>query len=351
MGRRRECPGLFWAVPDWGGVGAFLTLEGDLPGEFDLELDRVVGGPAGSRDLDDAGVVEGGKRWIEIGIGPDGAELGGADGVCPGGNGEVHGIADGRLAAAFAVDLAAAGNGDIVDAFPGLAVCVEPALDDLDAVEVGSFGVAQGVDEEAGGFAFGSVCEVAAHGHSLAVADLGKVAALSVFRLEVEAAEEADAHARAGGGVDLAALHGIEEGPAGVGLGPDGGQAAGDVAPAAVGDVEFLVLLGEVVGAFGVRFVGRELAEEIVVVGGGEAGVGVAGSDKSELEGVGSELLLEFESALQTGARAYSPGSIAAVLASLASRLPQSQVSKSANSSSGESIGWASPSPLIWVAS
>ena len=49
--------------------------------------------------------------------------------------------------------------------------------------------------------------------------------------------------------------------------------------------------------------------------------------------------------------RAYSWGSISGVLATLTSRLPLSQVSKSANSSLGESSGWVSPSPFIWVTS
>ena len=44
---------------------------------------------------------------------------------------------------------------------------------------------------------------------------------------------------------------------------------------------------------------GGGLAEEIVLVGGGQSGVGVGRADHAELVGVGAQLLLELEPELQ----------------------------------------------------
>ncbi len=55
--------------------------------------------------------------------------------------GDVDGAAD-RLLATALDDLTAVRAGDVVDPLVRLAVLVEPALDDLDAVEVGVVGIA-----------------------------------------------------------------------------------------------------------------------------------------------------------------------------------------------------------------
>ena len=47
-------------------------------------------------------------------------------------------------------NLAAVRDGDVVDALVGLACGVEPALDDLDAIEVAAVGVSQRSNEKGG---------------------------------------------------------------------------------------------------------------------------------------------------------------------------------------------------------
>ena len=46
-------------------------------------------------------------------------------------------------AAAVGADLTTVGDRHVIDAFPGFAVLVQPALDDLHTIEVGAVGIAQ----------------------------------------------------------------------------------------------------------------------------------------------------------------------------------------------------------------
>ena len=67
---------------------------------------------------------------------------------CVAGIRHVHRVTHRCLAAAVCVDLPVAGDGHIPDLFVRLALGVEPALDDLDAVEVRAVDVPQRADQE-----------------------------------------------------------------------------------------------------------------------------------------------------------------------------------------------------------
>ena len=99
------------------------------------------------------------------------------------------------------------------------------------------------------------------------------------------------------------------------------------------------------------RLLRRGLAEEIVLFHGGKPGMRVGAADHAELVGIGAEFGLELQSVLQRRAGILELAASPASWRPLASRLPKSQRSKSANSSLGDSSGWVSPSPLVWVAS
>jgi hypothetical protein len=109
----------------------------------------------------------------------------------------------------------------------GLAARVQPALDDLDAIQVGADHVAQGVDHEGGRVAAVVGAQVVAHRHAFLIAPEGRLAAVHVFRCVVPTAEEAHHDPGAGGAIDLLALHRVPDGGAGVLLGPDRGVAGG----------------------------------------------------------------------------------------------------------------------------
>ena len=73
--------------------------------------------------------------------------------------------------------------------------------------------------------------------------------------------------------------------------------------------------------------------------------MGVRPADQSELERVDAELRLDGQ-AVFSASRAYSWGIMPGSFGTTA-RLPRSQISKSANSSAGASIGCCSEVPLL----
>ena len=129
-------------IPYRRGIGTFLVDQFRLLRNLGAKAHHVVDHPARCRNLQYPGVVEGIFFWIEIRVGPDGCELGSSDGVCPICRFQVDGIADRRLAAAVLAYLAAVRYCDVVDLLMGLAFFVQPALDDLDAVDVCADGIA-----------------------------------------------------------------------------------------------------------------------------------------------------------------------------------------------------------------
>src|SRR5271157_4805796 len=77
----------------------------------------------------------------------------------------------------------------VEDALMRLAVFAQPALDDLDAVDVRPLGIAHCVNREDGSLAGRSLEEIAAHGHAVGIAVRGEVRAIIVRRYEVPARE------------------------------------------------------------------------------------------------------------------------------------------------------------------
>ena len=132
----------------------------------------------------------------------------------------------------------------------------------------------------------GRVAEVAAHRDAFGVANDGGFARVGVGLFKIPAAEEAHDEARAGGGVGFLALHGVEDRGARVFLGPDDGVAGGDDFP--VHDFHAGLWVVHEGGGQAVRagLAGRGLAEEVVLLEGGEAGVRVAAADEAELVGI-----------------------------------------------------------------
>ena len=124
-------------VPDRRGIGPLCHRRGGARQRLHAEPLRVMGRPARCGNLDDAAIVRGRLAWVEVRIVPHGDELGRADGIGPARVCHIHCAADGRQLA-VAAGLAVAGPGDVVDLFVEPALGVEPALDDLVAVEIGS---------------------------------------------------------------------------------------------------------------------------------------------------------------------------------------------------------------------
>ena len=178
----------------------------------------------------------------------------------------------------------------------GRALGVEPALHDLDAVQVRPDRVTQGIDHEGGRIALRAV-QVAAHRYALLVAAERGLAAVQVGVGELPAAEEPHHHARAGGGIDLLALHRVPDRGAGVLLRPDRGVTGRDQLVA----LEHAVLgLGErVVHALRLGLGIGRLAEEVVLLRRGQRGVRVGRTDHAELVGVGAQPAFQQQAVLQ----------------------------------------------------
>ena len=121
-------------------------------------------------------------------------------------------------------------HADVVHLFLACAACVDPTLDDLNAVEVAPFRILHRRHQEGRNLARLCGRQVATHRHALAIARVDDITAeISVG--EVPAAEEAHGHARPGGGVGFLALHRIPNGRAGVLRSPDRGETGCDLLP------------------------------------------------------------------------------------------------------------------------
>lgn len=188
----------------------------------------------------------------------------------------------------------------------GIAVGVHPAFDDLDAIEISTDGVFEGDGHKAGGVCFVARSEFAAHGDAFPVAEEGGIAGGEIVVAEVPAAEEADHHAWAGRAVYFAAFDGVEDGGAGIFLGPNGGEAGGDELPA----VQFCRAIGalhhDVFHAVGSGFVAGVFAEKVFFFGGGEGGVAVGRADEAGLVGIDAELGFDLEASLEGFATVFA---------------------------------------------
>ena len=101
----------------------------------------------------------------------------------------------------------AVGAGDVEDALVGLAVFVDPALDELRSLEPGFPRGAGGLDEEARRVA-GLRSEFAAHRHAAGVRSFGREVLVREIVRIVVAGEEPHAYARARRGKGLLAAQG-----------------------------------------------------------------------------------------------------------------------------------------------
>ena len=179
-----------------------------------------------------------------------------------------------------------------------------------------------------GALPFGAVRQVAAHRDALGVADRRGHAVVRVRRLEVPAAEEAHDHPRAGGGVGLAALHRVEDRLARVLGRPDGRVAGGADLPVHDRHAGLRVLDEGLGHALRARLLRRGLAEEVLLLHRGEAGVRVACCRSCRTCRGSSPSFASSTRPFLSAARAYSNWSISLVFGTLASRLHLSQSSK-----------------------
>src|SRR5262249_30720731 len=142
---------------------------------------RIVRCPTRSWNLDHTSIIERRLTGVEIRVLPYRDEFRRADCVRPGSVGNVHGAAD-RWNLAVGTRLAISRPGDVVDFLVHVAVLVEPALDNLIAIEVGADRVFQCSYKKRGHFTWGRSLQVAPHWHALAVAKLGRQAVVGIFR-------------------------------------------------------------------------------------------------------------------------------------------------------------------------
>jgi hypothetical protein len=94
----------------------------DALGQIDAEEGRLVGGPARSRILQHAHIVEGALLRIERGILPPGHHQGVADVVGVGCLFDIHGVADGFVTAVLVVDRPVVRAQHVVDLLVQLAL-------------------------------------------------------------------------------------------------------------------------------------------------------------------------------------------------------------------------------------
>ncbi len=105
--------------------------------QVDIEERRIVGRPARRRDLQDPDVIDGALGWDEGGILPEAHQERVTDNIGIGRRRYIDRVTDLSLAAPRGTDGAVVGADDIEDLLTEFTARVEPALDDLDPVEIG----------------------------------------------------------------------------------------------------------------------------------------------------------------------------------------------------------------------
>ena len=188
-----------------------------------------------------------------------------------------------------------------MDLFLNLALGIDPALHDLNAVEVAAVGVLQCGHEEGRRLAVRCGAQVAPHRHALGIARLGRHPGLRVGIGEIPPAEEAHGDARAGGRIGFLALQRVPDRLAGVFGRPDPGVTCGGHLP--TDDVDLRRGDHRVLPAVRVRLDARVLAEKVVLLGCREAGMRVGAADEAELERVDAKFCLKFQPFLQRAPR------------------------------------------------
>ena len=238
-------------------------------------------------------------------VAPYRGEGGRADGVGVGRRLDIHRAAYWRAAAAVGVDGAAIGHGDVMDALLDLPGRGHLELDHLDAVEVCAERVAPRCNHEGRGrIRRAGASDLAAHRHTLRVADGRQVRRLGILGGKVEAAEEANGHAWPGGGVRLPPDQGIEDIRARVLPRPHPDVTRGHQRPgrhlrrqqgvhqaADHPSARRVERHPRLIRPARTGLADGELAPEVVVVCRSEAGVGVGAADQAEPKGVAAQLL------------------------------------------------------------
>ena len=170
-----------------------------------------------------------------------------------------------------------------------LAPLVAPALDDLYPIEVGVFGVLSGTDQEARCATPWRRRQIAAHGHTTGVSDGRECRAFGVIIRVVPTAEESDGNSGPGGPIHFLALQCSKNSLTRILACPDCG-------------ISCRTEHAHGIGAKWAGFIRTHLAPEVVLIGRGEARVGISAPDHAELEGVGTEFCLVRKAQLERGA-------------------------------------------------
>ena len=226
---------------------------------------------------------------MKVRIPPNGLQRRRANRVAVGGRRHVHRAAHGRRLASLGVHPAPIRQSQVVHPLRGLAVVLQPALDNLHPVQVRAQGILQGLHHEAGRHILLPRGKIAAHGHPVGVTCRDPIGPFEIRGLKVPAAKEAQAQARPGAGVGLLAGEGSEDGLAGVGLGPDGRVSRSGQFPFQLHDVGNVD--ERLQGPLGARLMPAKLAPKVVFISRRDAGVGVGAADEAELVGVDTNVL------------------------------------------------------------
>ena len=236
-----------------------------------------------------ADVVKRALRWIEIRVGPRDGELGVADVVGPVSGREVDRVPHWSHLA-VRTDGAVIGQRDVVDLLLRHPLGVEPALDDLNTIEVCVLRIFDGANQEARRLTLRSLREIGTHRNTLGVARRRDVTRGCIGAREFVATEETELDSRSSRRVHLFALHGLEERFTRVLGRPDAGQARSAHVPTGRPGEDVLA------PGFGCGIEGH-LAVEVVFLGRGHSRVRIGRADHPELVGVGTNPIVEHEAA------------------------------------------------------
>ena len=174
----------------------------------------------------------------------------------------------------------------------GFTLGIHPTLNDLNAIEAATQRVHAGLDHKVGGFGAG-LFQVATHGYTLGVTDSHRVTGMDIFLDEVPTAEEANCHARTGGGVSFLALHSVKQGSTGVFMGPDTRVARSDQHIA--GNLTKIRLYEGMAYSVSTGLDTGRFTKEVILISSGQCGMAVCCATNTKLVGVNAELFLQLQ--------------------------------------------------------
>ena len=247
---------------------------------------------------------------VEAGIAPGRSQFGVAHVLADGAVGQVDGGAVVRTSVGSGIRLQPIGAGDVEDLLVPVAA-LDPALDDLEALERGAGRVAQRADRESGTAASIAV-DLASHGDAALVADRRHVVTAVKVIGQAVAGEHPHPDASPRGGEGLLAAQSLVDGLPRVLVGPDAGQAR--VAVVAAEDLAIRRHAIDDVGrdrapADRVEVVHADLAGVLLLVELKARVVGVAGADEPQPIRVEALPALKRDALQQRLADVAAPGS------------------------------------------